>query len=230
MSGRKKTFLSSLVIVGALMGGTVAVAGPPQAPSGVTAPGQEALLTHVTVSYTTSYPDASVENRMTYAVSQKTSREEKIWQARQQTPPSGKDVKDWLVSHGASLDREDGPAYIGIWNDGSTEEAYLHNGKLDRADGPAHVWCHADGSTEEGYFRDGMKNRENGPAVVVRFSDGYTSEVYYRDGKFIKEVASYYRDGKFVKQESPAPPSVITGPPTQPTAPKAPGASGPDPT
>jgi hypothetical protein len=138
-------------MIGALAGGaSVAMADPPQAPSVMAAPRRQAQPTHVTVSYQGN--DADITE--TYAVSQKTLHELRIWQAEQQGTPSGKQLSDWLESHGALLDCENGPAVTSRAK-GSTYEEYHHNGLLDRQDGPATIQHNPDGSTIEEYYRAG---------------------------------------------------------------------------
>lgn len=131
MTGHTKSFLSSLLIVGALAGGAgVAVAGPARAPSAITAASRQVQTTHAPTSakqwdqtaksfahiYVTSYHVTSYQGYVGitqyYGLSQKTLHEEMDWQDQQQVAPSSEELKNWLEGHGCKLDNLDGPAVI----------------------------------------------------------------------------------------------------------------------
>jgi len=84
------------------------------------------------------------------------------------------------------LHREDGPASIGYYPDGSLEcEKYFFEGKLHREGGPAIVQRYRDGSiASERYCIAGKYHREDGPAYVDYYTDGsIKGEVYHIEHK-----------------------------------------------
>jgi hypothetical protein len=116
--------------------------------------------------------------------------------------------------------REDGPAEIGRYADGSVSESYRRDGKRHREDGPAVIEREADGSVSESYLRDGKRPREDGPAFIMYSADGSVMrETYSRDGKRHRENGPaeimyraggsvgrvrYYHNGKLHREDGPA--------------------------
>lgn len=226
MSKREKTLLSSLLVVGALMGGTTVAMAAPPVPSVAITQEQQALMSRSMLAYRDNGTDVTA----IYAVSEKTLRKEQIWAQQQQTPPSGDQVAVWLKNHGAKLDCPNGPALVERYADGSTYEAYFRNGQFDRRDGPAItlnypsrslVDLYFDGTTIEEYRRNGKLDRRDGPAIVERNEDGSTSEEYDRNGKLDRHdgpaiivrsalgatCEQYFHNGKRDRHDGPA---VIT--------------------
>lgn len=68
---------------------------------------------------------------------------------------SGRIFKEWRNELG-DLHREDGPAYIYYYEDGSLSiEEFRINGMYHRLDGPAQIGRFRDGSTWENFYIDG---------------------------------------------------------------------------
>jgi len=166
MARHKKTFLSALLIVGSLTGGSgVALA----APSGVSVSSQQARTAHITVRYQLN----AVDITQTYAVSPKILRDEQTWLAQQQTQQSVPQVADWLSRHGGKLDRQDGPALFERFADGSSYEMYCRNGLRDRQDGPAFIEYDAKGAiTYEAFYEKGHFIRDVHPALPTAILNG----------------------------------------------------------
>lgn len=129
---------------------------------------------------TVSYRNGGAEIIGVYAVNEEISRELN----RRMEKLGGEDLQAWLEIKGCRLDSSSTPAFVWRSADGlTTMEKYYREGRLHREDGPALVWRYANGSTMEKYYRDGKPHREDGLAMVSRHADGTTVVEYFHDGK-----------------------------------------------
>ena len=139
------------------------------------------------------------------------------------TPDTGgelfTDVMEWRC--GDKLHRDDGPASIWYYEDGTIGgEVYYRDGEIYRDVGPAGIWYHVTGTIwQENYYRDGLQHRDDGPAGIWYDLDGTIGgEFYYRDGKLHRDdgpasisygeesilFERYYRDGERHRVDGPA--------------------------
>jgi len=177
--GRRFSGVLAASILG-LTSFSIALAAPSGAPAAA-ASSQQAPIAHVTVSG--KLDDDYTAVTATLAVSPKTLRDEKIWQAQQKAPPSGAAVVGWLIHRGGKLDSQDGPALIYHYTNGATTYRYIHDGQRDRQDGPAIIERSANGTvTREEYYHNDQRDRQSGPAITWRNADGSTYEEYWRNG------------------------------------------------
>jgi hypothetical protein len=130
----------------------------------------------------------SVDCTCHYAVAPEVLRTLETWFAHRQLPRNTVQLVylDWFLTHGARLDRIDGPAFVMLHTNGNRSEAYCRDGKLDRTDGPALVTTWSDGTRWDEWYHDDKLDRADGPARVRPRPDGSRNEDYFRDGKFIK--------------------------------------------
>jgi hypothetical protein len=90
--------------------------------------------------------------------------------ARLVWPPNNAEHTAEYFVHG-EYHREDGPALIRRYADGSVLECYYNHGKLHRDDGPAHILRRADGGIEtEQYWHNGHQ-KEAPPPIHPRRQD-----------------------------------------------------------
>ena len=90
------------------------------------------------------------------------------------------------------LHREDGPAYIMYYEDGTKgREQYFVYGDFHREDGPAATIWFEDGKlSAEKYFVNGLFHRLDGPAEIYYFENGdVEDEIYYLNGKEVKTTS-----------------------------------------
>jgi hypothetical protein len=122
-----------------------------------------------------------------FVVSPEILRQAQIWYAKNQLTEAASlpalDIACWFASHGARLDRADGPARVEIRSDGSRIEEWFRDGKRHRSIGPARIYEHSAGNLVESWYRDDELHREDGPAVIERRPDGTHAEFWYRDGQ-----------------------------------------------
>ena len=85
------------------------------------------------------------------------------------------------------LHRDDGPALISTYPDGTREETWYRNGERHRDDDPALILASADGSREEIWYRHGKPHREDGPAVVTIEAEGTGDEKWYLNDQLHRE-------------------------------------------
>jgi antitoxin component YwqK of YwqJK toxin-antitoxin module len=95
--------------------------------------------------------------------------------------------KQWVNNSGV-CHRDDGPADIGYYPDGSMcyEEFYI-NGVMHREGGPAEIIYYSNGLLKaETFVVKGKYHREDGPADISYLEDGSISfEAYYFKNKFL---------------------------------------------
>ena len=96
---------------------------------------------HITVTYR----DSGIDVTRIYAISEHISCD----LDRHMQKPTGKDLQSWLVKRGCRLDSADGPAVVWHGADGTKVEEYYRDGRRYRENGPAIVKSFADGSTEK---------------------------------------------------------------------------------
>jgi hypothetical protein len=68
--------------------------------------------------------------------------------------PTGRALQEWLETKGCKLDSADGPAFVRHHPGGFRVEVHYRDGKKYREDGPARVVRFSDGSTVEDRYRN----------------------------------------------------------------------------
>jgi len=98
--------------------------------------------------------------------------------------PNGQVKSILYYNKNNQLHREDGPAEIRYWKDGSTKgERYYIKGRLHREKGPAAIWYREDGSIEKKcYYINNRLHREDGPAKIRYNSNNKPRGAYYLNG------------------------------------------------
>ena len=79
------------------------------------------------------------------------------------------------------LHRENKPAVISCYNDGSIErKVFWWNDQLHREDGPAMILYNDENNIKsEKYYHNGKLHRKDGPAVVIYYMDGLIKDKEY---------------------------------------------------
>lgn len=107
------------------------------------------------------------------------------WLARQKNIDLAR-FSGWLLDKGAKLDREDGPAVIRVFADGTYTESWYRANLVHCDNGPARKELRPDGSSLREWWTNGMLNRKDGPASIEISSDGTTEHQWWVNGKRIK--------------------------------------------
>ena len=93
------------------------------------------------------------------------------------------------------LHRNDGPAFIGFYNDGLLGlEQYYINGLWYRINGPVIIEYHKNGSIKkEKYYFNSKKHRKDGPAEILFNNEGdiHFKKYYFNGKEFNPEDLSF---------------------------------------
>lgn len=101
-------------------------------------------------------------------------------------------LEKWQLND--KLHREDGPAYIKYYEDGTTEaEIYYINGKEHREERPAAIYFHENCEIKlQKYFINGELHNMGEPAYIEYCNLGcLLKEIYYENNKKIKEIIHF---------------------------------------